>query len=75
VAGAAKVAQGFVMLALFGLGLSLPLLVALAFGPAQRVMERLLGYSRRVPVVTGVLLVVLGASSIWFGLTVRLMGA
>ena len=75
VTGAAKVGQGFFMLALFGFGLSLPLLVALAFGPAQRAMERLLGYSRRVPVVIGLLFVVLGAWSIWFGLTVRLAGA
>ena len=45
VAGAAAVGQGFWMLALFGVALSLPLLVALAFGPAQRVVERLGQYS------------------------------
>jgi len=74
VAGAAKVGQGFFMLALFGIGLSLPLLVALAFGPAQRVVERLGRYSARVPFIIGALFIALGAWSIWFGLTVRLAG-
>lgn len=68
VAGASEVAHGFSMLALFGLGLSLPLLVALALGPAQRIIERLGRYSAQVPVAIGVLFVALGASSIWFGL-------
>jgi cytochrome c-type biogenesis protein len=75
VAGAAKVGQGFIMLALFGLGLSLPLLVALALGPAQRIVERLGGYSKRAPLAIGALFVAIGAWSIWFGLTVRLQGA
>jgi cytochrome c-type biogenesis protein len=69
VAGAAKVGQGFAMLALFGLGLSLPLLVALAFGRAQRTLEWLLGYSRRAPIVIGVLFILLGAWSIYFGVS------
>lgn len=67
VVGAAKVGQGFVMLALFGIGLSLPLLLALAFGPAQRFLESLMAYSRRVPVIVGVLFVVIGIWSIYFG--------
>lgn len=67
VAGAAKVAEGFFMLALFGLGLSLPLLAALIFTPAQRVVERLGQYSLRLPLIIGVLFVILGAWSIWFG--------
>ena len=74
VAGASNVGQGFFMLALFGIGLSLPLLVALAFGPARRVVERIGQYSSRVPVVIGGLFVLLGGWSIWFGLTVRLAG-
>lgn len=69
VAGASKVGQGFAMLALFGLGLSLPLLVALAFGPAQRILEWLLGYSRRAPIVIGALFILLGAWSIYFGVS------
>lgn len=74
VGGAAKVGQGFWMLALFGLALSLPLLVAVAFGPAQRIVERLGQYSNRAPLAIGALFVALGAWSIWFGLTVRLKG-
>lgn len=71
VAGAARAGQGFFMLALFGLGLSLPLLLALAFGPAQRLLDRLLGYSRRVPVIIGLLFLLLGAWSIYFGVTAQ----
>ena len=74
VAGAAKVGQGFLMLALFGFALSLPLLVAIAFGPAQRIVERLGRYSAKAPVAIGILFIALGAWSIWFGLTVRLKG-
>lgn len=71
VAGASKVGQGFFMLAVFGLGLSLPLLVAIAFPPAQRLVERLGRYSMRMPLVIGTLFVLLGAGSIWFGATAR----
>ena len=74
VAGAAKVGQGFFMLALFGIGLSLPLLLALAFGPAQRMMEKAGRYTARVPIFIGMLFVALGGWSIWFGATVRLSG-
>ena len=66
VAGASNVGQGFAMLAIFGIGLSMPLLVALAFGPAQRTLEWLLRYSRRTPIVIDVLFVILGAWSIYF---------
>lgn len=69
VAGAASVGKGFAMLALFGLGLSLPLLVALAFGRAQRALEWLLGYSRRAPIMIGGLFLLLGAWSIYFGVS------
>jgi cytochrome c-type biogenesis protein len=71
VAGASKAGQGFFMLAVFGLGLSLPLLVAIAFPPAQRLVERLGRYSMRMPLVIGTLFVLLGAGSIWFGATAR----
>lgn len=62
------------MLALFGVGLSLPLLVALAFGPTRRVGERLGHHSARAPFMIGALFIALGAWSIWFGLAVRLAG-
>lgn len=69
VAGASEVGQGFAMLALFGFGLSLPLLVAVTFGRAQRALEWLLDYSRRAPVMIGALFVILGAWSIYFGIS------
>ena len=68
VAGPAKIAEGFVMLALFGLALSLPLAVALLWPLARRALDRAAGLSRRVPTAVGLLFVLLGAWSIWFGL-------
>jgi cytochrome c-type biogenesis protein len=65
--GAAKIVEGFLMLTLFGLGLSLPLLVAIALPAAQRFLERLLGYSARIPILVGLLFVVLGVWSVSFG--------
>lgn len=66
------IANGFVSLALFGLALSLPLVLAAAFQPARRALDWLAGLSRRTPVWTGLVLIVLGAWSIWFGLFVNL---
>lgn len=67
-AGAATLANGFVSLALFGFALSLPLIVAVLFEPARRALDWLAGLSRRLPFWTGVLLIVLGLWSAWFGL-------
>lgn len=67
-AAGATLASGFVSLALFGLALSLPLVVAVLFEPARRVLDWLAGLSRRLPFWTGLLLIALGAWSIWFGL-------
>lgn len=66
------VAEGFLALALFGLALSLPLVVAVLFAPARRALDWLAALSRRLPVWTGVVLIALGAWSIWFGLFVTL---
>jgi cytochrome c-type biogenesis protein len=67
VAGGASATQGFMMLMIFGLALSLPLVVVLAFGPARHALEKLGAYSHRVPAIIGVLFVALGAWSIHFG--------
>jgi copper chaperone CopZ len=67
-----KVARGFVSLALFGLALSLPLVVAVLFAPARRGLDWLASLTGRVPLWTGVLLIALGLWSVWFGLFVRL---
>jgi cytochrome c-type biogenesis protein len=60
--------SGFVSLAVFGLALSLPLVAAVAFEPARRMLDRLAGLSARMPFWAGVLLIFLGLWSIWFGL-------
>ena len=66
-AARATLAGGFVALALFGFALSLPLIIAVLFEPARRALDWLAGLSRRLPFWTGLLLVALGAWSIWFG--------
>ncbi|GGX86506.1 hypothetical protein GCM10007160_12280 [Litchfieldella qijiaojingensis] len=63
---------GFVSLALFGLALSLPLVLAAAFAPVRRALDRLAGLSRRIPVWTGLVLIALGLWSISFALLVNL---
>lgn len=59
-------AAGFTSLAVFGLSLSLPLVLAVLFEPVRRWLDRLAGLSRRVPLWTGVLLLLLGLWSIRF---------
>jgi cytochrome c-type biogenesis protein len=59
--------HGFVTLGLFGLGLSVPLVIAVLFKRAHSTLERLASLSRTLPVWTGLLLVALGGWSIWFG--------
>jgi cytochrome c-type biogenesis protein len=68
-ASGATLANGFVSLALFGLAMSLPLVVPVLFKPARRALDWLAGLSRRLPVWTGLLLVILGAWSIKIGLS------
>lgn len=65
-------AQGFVSLALFGLALSLPLVVAVLFERARRALDWLAALSVRLPLWTGLLLIALGLWSIWFGVFARL---
>lgn len=67
-----SVASGFVSLGLFGLALSLPLVAAALFAPARRALDWLAALSRLLPAWTGLLLIGLGAWSIWFGLFVEL---
>lgn len=61
-----SVAEGFLALALFGFALSLPLVLAAFFEPARRTLDWLAALSRRLPRWTGVVLLLLGAWSIWF---------
>jgi cytochrome c-type biogenesis protein len=68
--GGGTLAAGFVSLGLFGLALSLPLVLAVLFEPARQALDWLAGLAKRVPFWTGLLLVVLGLWSIGFGLFV-----
>jgi cytochrome c-type biogenesis protein len=67
-ASGAALAGGFISLAVFGLFLSLPLVAAVAFEPARRMLDRLAGLSAKMPFWAGLLLIALGLWSIWFGL-------
>ena len=71
-ASGANIARGFVSLALFGLALSLPLVAAVLFAPARRALDWLAALSRRLPFWTGLIFLVLGVWSIWFGLFVTI---
>ena len=71
-AAGASPMTGFASLALFGLALSLPLVVAVSLRPARTALDRLAGLSRRIPLWTGVVMIVLGLWSIWFGFFVSL---
>lgn len=64
------VVHGFITLALFGLALSLPLVLAVVSPAARRELERLSTFSARAPMVIAILLMGLGLWSIYFGLFV-----
>lgn len=71
-AGAGTVLRGFTTLSLFGLALSLPLVVAVAVPWFGARLDRLAGLSWRMPFWTGAVFVLLGAWSIYLGLTLDL---
>ena len=71
-ASGASVARGFVSLALFGFAISLPLIAAVLFMPMRHFLDWLAALSRRIPFWTGLIFVVLGVWSIWFGLYVTI---
>ncbi len=63
--GTATVTLGFLALALFGLALSLPLVVAVFWEPARSFLSRLATRLSNVPRWTGLLFIVLGGWSIY----------
>ncbi len=71
-ATAAELGRSFASLAMFGLALSLPLVLAVFFAPARTALDWLAALSRRIPRWTGILLMALGIWSIWFALYVPL---
>lgn len=74
-AGGAMLASGFVSLGLFGLALSLPLVAIVLFNPGRRALDALASLSQRLPSWTGLVLIVLGVWSIWFGVFAKLKPA
>ena len=72
-AGGAALATGFFSLALFGLALSLPIMVVALFPRARAALDWLAGLSRRIPFWSGIAFIVLGLWSIWFGLNVSIV--
>jgi cytochrome c-type biogenesis protein len=71
-ASAAQLGAGFVSLGLFGLALSLPLVLAVLFAPFRVLIDRMAALSRKIPRWTGALFVMLGLWSTWFGLYVSI---
>ncbi len=63
---------GFTSLAVFGLALSLPLVLAVLYEPARHALDRVAALSVRLPKWTGGVFVLLGLWSIYFGLFVNL---
>lgn len=72
-AGGAALATGFASLALFGLALSLPIVVVALFPRARAALDWLAGLSRRMPFWSGIVFIILGLWSIWFGLNVSIV--
>lgn len=66
--GAATVGSGFLIMALFGLALSAPLLVLVVWGRARKWLDTLASWSQRLPLWTGLLFVGLGIWSISWAL-------
>ncbi len=73
-ASGGTLASGFVSLAVFGLALSLPLVAAVLFEPARRILDWLASLSGRLPIWTGLLLIALGLWSVWFALFAKIAG-
>jgi len=63
--GAANIARGFWTMAIFGLALSFPLVLAVYSARAREALVGLASYADQVPRWTGTLLIVLGAWSIF----------
>ena len=69
-ASGAALTAGFVSLAVFGVALSAPLVAAVFFERARRAIDVLAHWAGRFPKWSGVVLILLGAWSIRFGLFV-----
>lgn len=70
-ASGATLTSGFVSLAVFGVALSAPLVAAVFFARARRAIDVLAHWAGRFPKWSGVVLIALGAWSVYFGLFVE----
>lgn len=66
--GAAGTLQGFWLMAVFGLALSLPLIAAVSWDRARATLDQLARLTGRTPLWTGVVLILLGVWSVYLGL-------
>lgn len=73
--GALSPLAGFVALAVFGFFLSAPLIVLVLIPAASRSLDRLAALSGRFVRLAGLVLIGLGAWSVWFGLFVDIAAA
>lgn len=65
--------RGFVMLTLFGLALSLPLVAAVVTATGRKLFERLAHYSSGAPKVLGLIFIALGLWSIRFSMVANVI--
>ena len=70
-ASGATLSAGFVSLAVFGFALSAPLVAAVFFARARRAIDALAHLAGSFPKWSGVVLILLGAWSVYFGLFVE----
>lgn len=73
VAEANNYGRGFLMLAVFGLALSVPIAAAVVWAPGRKILERLGAYSASAPKIIGALFLLLGAWSIRFALVAQVL--
>lgn len=66
--GTATIVQGFWMMAIFGVALSLPLIAAVSWGTARAALDRMAQLSGRAPLWTGMVLIVVGVWSVYLGI-------
>jgi cytochrome c-type biogenesis protein len=63
--GAGSVLQGFWVMAVFGLALSLPLIIAVASTRLRAFLQRLATFARQAPIWIGATLILLGVWTIY----------
>lgn len=60
--------NGFISVSVFGMALSVPLVLATVFRSSRNFLSRIAELSGKIPRWTGTVLIILGIWSVWFGL-------